>query len=178
MLSVCVHFGFGRHSWDITDWVSLLYVANITGVCSIIAAAWSKTSFAITLLRLSQGWMRWLVWFIIASVNIFLGLSCIFTYVQCTPVRRLWDNSIPGTCWPQNVVVRYNTFSSGKCIHLAFVIQSVRSYRAFVLTECKLAWSGAMDILLATLPWWMIDRGFLNRKERIGVLVAMSMGSL
>ncbi|KAH6673264.1 hypothetical protein B0J14DRAFT_67274 [Halenospora varia] len=152
LLSVCIHLGLGKHSWDITDWVSYLYVANITGVCSIIAATWSKTSFAVTLLRLSTGWMRRLIWFIIASVNIFLGLSCIFTYVQCKPVRRLWDTSIPGACWPQDVIIKYNSFSS--------------------------AWSGAMDILLATLPWRLINTLTLNKKERIGVLVGMSLGSL
>lgn len=91
-----------------------MYVANITGVCSILAAAWSKSSFAVTLLRLSKGGMRQLIWFIIASVNVFLGLSCIFTYVQCTPVRRLWDFSVVGVCWPQNVIIRYNSFSSGE----------------------------------------------------------------
>jgi hypothetical protein len=35
-----------------------------------------------------------------------------------------------------------------------------------------------MDILLATLPWQLINRLTLNKKERIGVLVGMSMGSL
>lgn len=152
LLSVCIHFGLGKHSWDIKNWPSYLYVANITGVCSIIAAAWSKTSFAVSLLRLSTGWMRRLVWIIIASVNIFLGLSCIFTYVQCKPVRKLWHSSIPGTCWPPEVIIKYNSFSS--------------------------SWSGAMDILLATLPWWFINKLSLNQKERIGVLVAMSLGSL
>lgn len=124
MLSVCVHFGFGRHGYDITDWPSYMYVANITGVCSIIAAAWSKTSFAITLLRLvREGWMRWLVWFIIASVNIFLGLSCIFTYVQCNPVAKLYDSKVPGVCWPQKVIITYNSFSSCKRTPCPFVIQ-------------------------------------------------------
>ncbi|KAE9378639.1 hypothetical protein N431DRAFT_325815 [Stipitochalara longipes BDJ] len=152
LLSVCIHRGLGRHSWDITDWPDYLYVANITGVCSILAAAWSKTSFAVTLLRLSTGWMRRLIWFIIASVNIFLGLSCIFTYVQCKPVKRLWDTSVPGACWNQEVIIRYNSFSS--------------------------AWSGGMDILLATLPWRLINKLTLNKKERIGVIVGMSIGSL
>lgn len=35
-----------------------------------------------------------------------------------------------------------------------------------------------MDILLATIPWWIINRRSLNKKERLGVLVAMSMGVL
>ena len=34
-----------------------------------------------------------------------------------------------------------------------------------------------MDIVLAFLPWWIINRRSLNRKERLGVLLAMSMGA-
>lgn len=150
LLSVLVHMGFGKHSWDITDWPTYLFWCNVTGVCSIIAAAWSKTAFAILLLHFSEGWMRRLIWFIIASVNIFLGLSAVFTYAQCKPVSRLWDSTVPGECWSPNVIVTYNSFSS--------------------------AWSGAMDILLAALPWRIINRRSLNGKERLGVLVAMSMG--
>jgi hypothetical protein len=35
-----------------------------------------------------------------------------------------------------------------------------------------------MDILLATLPWRLINKLTLNNKERIGVIVGMSLGSL
>jgi hypothetical protein len=125
MLSVCVHYGFGKHSWDITDWPTYLFVSNVTGVLSITAAAWSKTSFAITLLRFTEKWKRYLVWFCIITINLFLGLSGIFTYVQCTPVRRLWDSSVPGHCWNSKVIVTYNSFSS--CKHLHFILSSLPS---------------------------------------------------
>jgi hypothetical protein len=150
LLSVDVHLGFAKHSWDITDWPTYLFYANITGVCSIIAAAWSKTSFAVLLLRFTEGWKRQLVWASIVTINLFLGLSALFTYVQCSPIKRLWDSTVPGKCWDPHVIVKYNSFSS--------------------------AWSGAMDILLALLPWSIINRRSLNQKERLGVLTAMSMG--
>ena len=35
-----------------------------------------------------------------------------------------------------------------------------------------------MDIVLAAMPWWIINRRSLSKKERVGVLVAMSMGVL
>ncbi|OIW27623.1 hypothetical protein CONLIGDRAFT_441448 [Coniochaeta ligniaria NRRL 30616] len=150
MLSVCVHYGFGKHTWDIADWPTYLFVSNVTGVCSITAAAWSKTSFAITLLRFSQHWKRRFVWFCIITVNLFLGLSALFTYVQCTPIKKLWDSTVPGHCWNSHVIITYNSFSS--------------------------TWSGVMDLCLAILPWTIIRRLSLNRKERLGVLIAMSMG--
>jgi hypothetical protein len=51
---------------------------------------------------------------VIVSVNLFLGLSALFTYVQCRPIARLWDSTVPGSCWPSKVIVTYNSFSSGK----------------------------------------------------------------
>ena len=62
--------------------------------------------------------MRQFVWFVIVTVNLFLGLSAIFTYAQCTPVRRLWDKRVPGQCWDSHVVIYYNTFSSGEALLL------------------------------------------------------------
>jgi hypothetical protein len=46
------------------------------------------------------------------------------------------------------------------------------------LTRCFAAYSGAMDIFLALLPWKIILTLSLNRKEKTGVLIAMSMGVL
>jgi len=48
---------------------------NLGGFFSIVSAAWSKTSFAITLLRISDGWTYKFIWFIIISVNLSLGLA-------------------------------------------------------------------------------------------------------
>ena len=40
------------------------------------------------------------------------------------------------------------------------------------------AWSGLADIILAILPWWIVARHAMNMKERIGLLVCMSLGVL
>ena len=54
--SASVAFDFGKHGWRINweegDW--LLLNMNLAGTFSIIAAAWSKTSFAFTLLRIAE----------------------------------------------------------------------------------------------------------------------------
>jgi hypothetical protein len=39
-------------------------------------------------------------------------------------------------------------------------------------------YSGAMDIVLAVVPWKIIWSLTMNKKEKFGVLVAMSMGIL
>ena len=40
------------------------------------------------------------------------------------------------------------------------------------------AYSGAMDVALALLPWKIIWHVSINKKEKIGALFAMSMGVL
>ncbi|OLN85459.1 hypothetical protein CCHL11_08084 [Colletotrichum chlorophyti] len=156
-ITICVSYDFGKHNWDITpgNWSWLLLYANLSGSFSIIAAAWSKTSFALTLLRIaresSDRWMRYVIWFIIISINIALGLAVLFTWIQCWPVEKTWRTaSTPGTCWPKRIPVTYNIFTA--------------------------SYSGAMDIVLAMLPWKMIWGLTMTRREKIGVLVAMSMG--
>ena len=115
-MSVCVSLGFGKHIWDINfkDIPPFLFFSSFAGFFSILAAAWSKTSFAITLLRISDGWIKKFVWFAIISVNIALGLSGIFQWAQCMPVQKLWNREIEGKCWPATVQ-KYNISTSGKC---------------------------------------------------------------
>ena len=41
-----------------------------------------------------------------------------------------------------------------------------------------LVYSGAMDIVLALVPWRIIWSLTMNKREKFGVMVAMSMGIL
>jgi hypothetical protein len=131
---------------------ALLLATQTAGFCGLLAAWWSKTSFAMTLLRISSGWTRRFVWFVIGSVTLVLVANIILQYVQCTPVAKLWDQKIPGTCIRKIVIFDYNLFSA--------------------------AYSGAMDIALSFLPWQIIWRVTMNKKEKLGVVLAMSLGVL
>lgn len=85
----------------------------MAGTFSILAALWSKTSFAVTVLRISDGWTRRFVWFVIVSVNAALGLSIAFTWGQCMPLRKVYTPNVAGTCWPKELPIRYNIFTAG-----------------------------------------------------------------
>jgi hypothetical protein len=138
---------------DPTIFPRLNLVSNIAGTFSILAALWSKTSFAITVLRISTGWMRWTIWFMIASMNIIMGASAMFEWIKCTPIEKSWmGDQVNGSCWPMSVVVTYYMFST--------------------------AYSGVMDVILAIFPWKIIWGMMMNKKEKMGVLFAMSMGVL
>ncbi|KAK2015658.1 hypothetical protein LZ32DRAFT_602306 [Colletotrichum eremochloae] len=155
-VTIDVSYDFGKHNWDVAldNWPWLLLYANLGGSVSIIAAAWSKTSFALTLIRITrespESWMKRLIWFIILSVNIALGINVLFTWIQCSPIEKTWRSATPGTCWRKSIPVNYNIFAA--------------------------SYSGAMDIVLAILPWRILWGHTMTKKEKLGVLIAMSMG--
>ncbi|TGJ79559.1 hypothetical protein E0Z10_g9214 [Xylaria hypoxylon] len=150
--SVAISYGWGQQPYDIDpDAIPhILLSLLVSGSFSILAAVISKTSFALTLLRISSGWIKYTVWFAIVTVNIAMGLSLISNWLQCTPVEKNFDFSIPGSCWPKSILIGYNTFS--------------------------LAYAGFIDILFALLPWKIIGNMDMSRKERFGAICAMSLG--
>lgn len=115
-VSVSITLGFGRplSEFNFKNLEIYLLVCNLAGTFSILSALWSKTSFAITVLRISSGKTKWLVWFIIVTVNLSLGVAVAFTWCQCTPIVKIWQPRVPGECWPKYVQIRFNIFTAGK----------------------------------------------------------------
>ena len=146
--------GFGHHIWAIPkeNYERMGQLGSIASSLTILSEAWSKTSFAVTLLRISDGWLRKLIWFCIISVNVLMSVSAVLQWTQCTPIRRMWNPTI-----------------AGKCIDLNAIIGQGISFAAY---------SGIVDITLAMMPWKIIWGLKMRLKEKIGVGVAMSMGLL
>ncbi|KAB5558098.1 hypothetical protein GE09DRAFT_1221231 [Coniochaeta sp. 2T2.1] len=147
-----VRHGLGKHYIAMTEeqrsYVSLFSIA--AGFGSILATAWSKIAFAMSLLRISTGRTRIAVWVIIVSTIVVFGVNGLIQWIQCWPVAKAWNWYLEGSCWSSVVVQNYNTFSA--------------------------AFSGAMDITLAILPWKIVWTVAINKREKIGALLAMSMG--
>lgn len=87
---------------------------EVTATLTILAAAWSKTAFAITLLRITTGWAKTSVWLVIVTMNISMLLSVVLGWAQCSPPAKLWEPELPGTCLPPEVRTDYNIFSGGE----------------------------------------------------------------
>lgn len=146
-----VGYGYGRHSWDVTP----AHIANIvtngtvSGTLILLAACWSKTSFAFTLLRLPIGWMRSLVWTIIVTLNVAMHMSALSIWIECPFSEIAEDDRI---CIPIPLAVKFGIVVGG--------------------------YSAAVDFTLALLPWKFLWHLQMQRREKIGVLIAMSMGAL
>lgn len=120
-----IGYKYGRHVWDFppirnpAQLDAFVVLASARATITITAIAWTKTAFAITLLRLTEGWVKRSLWFIIVTVNVSLGLSALFFWIQCTePLATSWTPSMPRTevsCWLHyETIGKYNIFSGGK----------------------------------------------------------------
>ncbi|KAH8660774.1 putative integral membrane protein [Tricladium varicosporioides] len=152
VVSYAASLGFGKHSKDIppSNFPKIGLAGNVSSLFSILAVIYSKTSFALTLLRIGKIKMHVLLWFIIFSVNISLGGSALMSWIQCTPLERNWNFMAEGKCWNPKVYVIYGVTAG--------------------------VWSGCMDFVLAMLPWRIIWGLQIKKKEKAGVAIAMSMG--
>lgn len=109
-------FKIGRHAWDmeIKDFVRMTILLGARATTTIVAIVWTKTAFAITLLRLTEGKVRLVCWFIIVSLSIAMGFSAAVPWISCTPVQKSWDRSVPGTCWGDDNVIKIWVGTGGK----------------------------------------------------------------
>lgn len=141
--------GLGKPMGD-GDPVPLQLMGVVATVFSVLGAAWSKTSFALTLLRITKGMLYWAIWAIVISLNIVLTFNAILMFIWCKPAQAGWNPTIESKCWNRAIVVRYTIFAA--------------------------AYSAGMDFLLAGVPWFVILKLKMKRKEKIGVAVCMSLG--
>lgn len=121
-VTLAIRLGFGKRNRDVRpeDFPAMLLALSFTGSFMIIGAAWSKTSFAVSLLRIAAAGsrIRALIWCIIVSVNLVLGVSALFTWIRCWPLQKMWISSLEGTCWSRWVTLYYNMFTAGACVLL------------------------------------------------------------
>src|SRR3569833_1268598 len=70
------------------DLETLGILSLVSGFFSILACGTGMTSFALTLLRLSDGWLKITIWVIFVSMNILMPMSALFLWVSCNPPAK------------------------------------------------------------------------------------------
>ncbi|KAI6778035.1 uncharacterized protein J7T54_005822 [Emericellopsis cladophorae] len=150
-----IGYGFGKHIQNI-DPPSKIFQIALYGQVGVTFVAFaiplSKISFAITLLRLTAGYWRYLVWSTIASMALLSLPAAVLPWIQCRPFRKTFDQTIPGECFDPATLINYAIFVS--------------------------AWYALMDFVLAALPWTVLWKLNMNSTEKMGVGVCMSLGVL
>ncbi|KAG7141913.1 hypothetical protein HYQ45_018797 [Verticillium longisporum] len=145
LLSRLVHLGFGKTLTMTPTMSTVLYCADNTHK---LALALTKTSFAVTLLRIATGWQIYLIWFLVVSMNIQFLVHIILTWrAICPRVPGDTTPHLPGTCWEAHEAITLGIF-------------------------------GGLHFVLALLPWKIVMGLQMRKREKIGVAVAMSTGVL
>ena len=80
---------------------------------SIVAINLSKISFAVTLLHLTDGWLKRYCWFAIVTLAVFAVPIAVLPWVQCRPLVKTFVDIYPGECIDKAHSVRYGEFQAG-----------------------------------------------------------------
>ncbi|KAI2616396.1 hypothetical protein GGS26DRAFT_449001 [Hypomontagnella submonticulosa] len=151
IMSLCVSIVFIDHNQDNQMGAhDVGFLSTIAGTLFFVAAIWSKTSFALTLIRIASRRLKIALRIIIVSMNMVTCISVILRWLQCHPTRMIWDPSANGTCWDRELILGVTIFAS--------------------------AYSAFLDFVLAALPWPIIIKLQIRTSEKIGISIAMSMG--
>jgi hypothetical protein len=124
MATVCLtkatFYGLGRHVQflDNEERSAVLGLGAVAAVLTIASSVWSKTSFALFLLRISSSgcteWTRKALIIIIITLNVMPPLALVGFFASCSPIRRNWQLDVEGSCWPPRVKVVLATTVTGE----------------------------------------------------------------
>ncbi|RMZ70468.1 integral membrane [Pyrenophora seminiperda CCB06] len=138
--------GYVTDTWD--DRMHILI--NITSCGTLVGQAITKTAFAVTLLKLTKNWGKWILWYCIVSMNLYMASKVVLQWAKICgkPSYDVW-------------------YRLDFCIDPHF-----RDH----YKEGGNIYNIVMDFVLAVFPWiitWNLD---MRKVEKVGLCVAMSLG--
>ncbi|KAH8788975.1 hypothetical protein F5883DRAFT_635841 [Diaporthe sp. PMI_573] len=138
--------GLGKHVTNLSPGTirDFALLATTASTINIMATALARIGFAVSLLRIAEGWPRRFTWAVIFASNIVSGLSGLFLWVQCTPIRKNWDNLPYGYCWAPRVRVAIPIMNTSVGGFLNIFISLVGLYLVRKNTSKQRDWVGAL----------------------------------
>lgn len=191
-LTMSTKHGLGRHIefLDNDARANVLRFGSIAAALTVAASVWSKVSYALFLLRISSSgcteWTRNAILGVIISLNMMLPVMMAAFFMSCRPVEKNWRLEMDGTCWDPSVKIYMAMAVAGRYAS-EFIGGSLPSTRPRVSGPSKFlaysvltrtVYSGVMDLVLALLPWKIIWCLPVQRRDKIGLVVVMSLGVL
>ena len=109
--------GLGHHSWDLNvpDLARFIIIISSRASFTLTAVGWTKTSFGVTLLRLTNGRIKAFVWFCIITINVVTALAAAIPWAQCVPLSKTWNPTEDGRCWAPQVGTKIWIGMGGAC---------------------------------------------------------------
>ncbi|KAK3395257.1 hypothetical protein B0H63DRAFT_386009 [Podospora didyma] len=97
-----VHFALGQHIAAVTptQLIGYLKVAFFQGVFYHLSLAFTKISILLLYLRVlvTYDYTRKLIWATLVIVAVYNAFTFVMHLNICTPLAKVWDRSVPGTC--------------------------------------------------------------------------------
>lgn len=108
---ISVHYGNGRHKVYVTpqNYQYINFLGYITQVLLFFNIGLLKCSICILILRVKDSPItKWSLYTMIAGLVVTNGACMLILLAQCSPVKKYWIPTTPGTCW--NVKIRIYSF--------------------------------------------------------------------
>ena len=81
---------------------------------SMFATTLSKVSFAVTLVRLTDGWPKRWAFFAMTTLATFAIPTMVLPFMQCKPIAKTFVDLLPGTCIDKQPSLRYARFQASE----------------------------------------------------------------
>ncbi|KUI62909.1 hypothetical protein VP1G_10034 [Cytospora mali] len=146
-ISVEFATGYVQKSWD----DRMLILVTISSCLITVGQTLSKTAFAVTLLRITERWQRWILWFIIVTLNVYLVVVLLINWTNYCGQTQYWWR-MPGVCAPYETI--------------------------FGLKIGQNIYNIVLDFVLSLFPWVLMWNLNIAKYEKIGLCVTMSLGVL
>jgi hypothetical protein len=141
--------GYVTQKWD--DRMHI--IINITSCGTLIGVAWSKTAFAVTLLRMvTKNWQKWFLWYCIITMNSYATLKTLFQWAKIC-----------------NKPSYQNWYRIDFCVGWDFRER---------FNEGGNVYNVLMDFAMALIPWAITWNLRMKRYEKIGLSITMSLGMI
>ncbi|RDW61790.1 uncharacterized protein DSM5745_10462 [Aspergillus mulundensis] len=151
-VTIASAYGLGRLSADVGNqsiYFEAVKYEILSQFAGIMVIGVGKCAVGTFLLRIIRNKVQ------IAFIHVCLVITVIITLfasitaiVQCDPVERSWNQTVPGTCWIDFSNIGYTVGS----------------------------WFVAMDFAFAVLPWFVVWDLNMKHKEKITVACGLSLG--
>ena len=174
-LTVSVYWGLGMHIKDLTphqisrsDYFTWFFTTF--AILSISLGKIAVIAFILQVQKHATNVHTWFLYFIGASSTI-VNLTIIgIIWGQCSPVSKLWNPQIPGTCKGRKTNEKFGYFQ-GSMISLCSA-----KLGAIMLTGLRPGWSAFCDVALAVYPIIVFWHLKIQLHVKVGLSALFALG--
>lgn len=88
-------------------------IAAPIGITSGLCTRLSICLFLLRIFRTKREW-RWGLYAVMVFATAVIVPTIVSLLAQCSPVQKLWDPLLPGSCWSPHTVIDIGYFNGGK----------------------------------------------------------------